>query len=206
MKGIILAGGLGTRLYPLTRVTNKHLLPVYDRPMIYYPLETLVEAGIQDIMIVTGGKSSGDFLPLLQNGKDFGLRQLHFTYQEKEGGIADALSLAEHFADGDLVCVILGDNLIEKSIRRQVDFFRKQGKGARILLKKVPDPERFGVVEFDEKRNAISLEEKPSKPKSNYAVVGLYYYTNDVVAIAKDLKPSDTVSYTHLTLPTILLV
>ena len=190
MKGIILAGGLGTRLYPLTRVTNKHLLPVYDRPMIYYPLETLVEAGIQDIMIVTGGKSSGDFLPLLQNGKDFGLRQLHFTYQEKEGGIADALSLAEHFADGDLVCVILGDNLIEKSIRRQVDFFRKQGKGARILLKKVPDPERFGVPVLENDR-VVKILEKPSPAPSPYAVTGIYMYDHRVFEIINQLHPSE---------------
>src|SRR6187397_2545652 len=146
MKGVILAGGLGTRLFPLTKITNKHLLPVYDRPMIYYPIEALVKAGIDDIMIVTGGRKSGDLLSLLGNGKDFGLKHLNYTYQEGEGGIAEALGLAEHWAAGSPVCVILGDNLIEKNIVKAVADFRKQGKGAKILLKEVPDPERFGVA------------------------------------------------------------
>ena len=190
MKGIILAGGLGTRLYPLTRVTNKHLLPVYDRPMIYYPLETLVEAGIQDIMIVTGGNNAGDFLRLLRNGQDFGLRHLHFAYQEGEGGIADALSLAEHFVDGDLVCVVLGDNLVEKSIRSHVAFFRKQGKGARILLKEVPDPERFGVPVLEGDR-VVEILEKPSTAPSAYAVTGIYLYDQRVFEIINHLHPSE---------------
>ncbi len=190
MKGIILAGGLGTRLYPLTRVTNKHLLPVYDRPMIYYPLETLVEAGIQDIMIVTGGNNAGDFLRLLRNGQGFGLRHLHYAYQEGEGGIADALSLAEHFADGDLVCVILGDNLLEKSIRPQVDLFREQSKGARILLKEVPDPERFGVPVLEGDR-VVEIREKPDTAPSAYAVTGVYLYDQRVFEIINKLNPSE---------------
>src|SRR3954454_23232271 len=138
MKGLVLAGGLGTRLRPLTSVTNKHLLPVYDRPMIYYPIQTLVHAGIDDIMIVTGGNSAGDFLKLLGNGKAFGLKHLNYTYQEGEGGIADALSLAEHFAHGEAICVVLGDNIIEGNIRKAVDGFKEQGEGAKIILKKVP--------------------------------------------------------------------
>src|SRR5947199_3422363 len=145
MKGVVLAGGTGSRLNPLTRVTNKHLLPVYDRPMVYYPIQTLVNAGIEEILLVTGGKNSGDFLRLLANGKGFGLKHLNYTYQEGEGGIADALGLAEHFADGDKICVILGDNIIEKSIRHAVDAFRNQEKGAKILLKEVTDAQRFGV-------------------------------------------------------------
>ncbi|MCE7963676.1 MAG: spore coat protein, partial [Acidobacteria bacterium ACB1] len=145
MKGVILAGGLGSRLSPLTRITNKHLLPVYNQPMIYYPIQTLINAGIDDIMIVTGGNSAGDFLKLLGNGKHFGLKHLNYTYQEGEGGIADALSLVEHFADEQPICVVLGDNLIEKNIRAAADDYRAQGKGAKILLKKVPDPQRFGV-------------------------------------------------------------
>src|SRR3954447_19647176 len=149
MKGLVLAGGLGTRLRPLTSVTNKHLLPVYDRPMIYYPIQTLVNAGIDDIMVVTGGNSAGDFLKLLGNGKAFGLKHLNYTYQEGEGGIADALSLAEHFAGGEPICVVLGDNIIEGNIRTAADDFRAQKTGAKILLKKVPDPQRFGVPEIN---------------------------------------------------------
>src|SRR2546427_12523252 len=152
MKGIVLAGGTGSRLSPLTRVTNKHLLPIYDKPMIYYPLQTLVEAGIQDILIVTGGNNAGDFLRLLRNGKDFGLKQLSFAYQEGEGGIADALRLAEPFAGGDKVCVILGDNIIERSIRAAKQNFEKQERGAKVLLKEVPDPQRFGVPVFEDGR------------------------------------------------------
>ncbi len=144
MKGVILAGGLGTRLRPLTKVTNKHLLPIYDKPMIYYPIETLCDAGISDIMIVTGGNSAGDFLRLLGNGRDFGLKDIFYTYQDGEGGIADALSLCEHFADGERIVVILGDNIVQDSIRPYVRAFERQGTGARILLKEVADPERFG--------------------------------------------------------------
>src|SRR5215475_403305 len=140
MKGIVLAGGTGSRLFPLTKITNKHLLPIYDKPMIYYPIQTLVEAGIKEILLVTGGRNSGDFLRLLANGKQFGLKHLDYTYQEGEGGIADALQLAEHFAEDDKLCVILGDNIIEGNIREAVDEFRRQESGARILLKEVEDP------------------------------------------------------------------
>ena len=173
MKGIVLAGGLGTRLSPLTRITNKHLLPVYDRPMIYYPIQTLIEAGIKEILIVTGGNSAGDFLKLLRNGAEFGLRHLNYAYQEGEGGIAAALSLAEHFADGGPVCVVLGDNILEKSIQASVKKFRHQGSGAKILLSKVPDPQRFGVPVF-EKDKIVRIDEKPADPKSPYAVIGVY--------------------------------
>jgi glucose-1-phosphate thymidylyltransferase len=189
MKGVILAGGLGTRLYPLTKVTNKHLLPVYDKPMIYYPIQTLINAGIDDILIVTGGNNAGDFLKLLGNGKEFGLKHINYTYQEGEGGIAEALRLAEFFASGEKVCVVLGDNIIEKNIRRAVKNFQKQERGAKILLKEVPDPERFGVPELNEDR-IIRIEEKPREPKSQYAVIGIYLYDNDVFNIIKTLKPS----------------
>src|SRR5687768_14846673 len=168
MKGIVLAGGTGSRLFPLTKITNKHLLPVYDKPMIYYPIETLVAAGIHDILIVTGGRNSGDFLRLLGNGKQFGAH-LNYTYQEGEGGIAAALELAEHFAHGDSICVILGDNIVERSIRGAVDAFKGQQRGARILLKEVPDAERFGVAEILGDR-IVGIEGKPSRPKSQYAV------------------------------------
>ena len=166
MKGVVLAGGTGSRLFPLTKITNKHLLPIYDRPMIYYPIQTLVDAGIQDIMIVTGGRNSGDFLRLLANGKDFGLKHINYTYQEGEGGIADALALAEHFADRQKICVVLGDNIIEGSIRAAADQFRRQAAGAHILLKEVPDAERFGVAEVAGSK-IVGIEEKPGQPKSN---------------------------------------
>ncbi|HYM11487.1 MAG TPA: sugar phosphate nucleotidyltransferase [Bryobacterales bacterium] len=184
-----MAGGTGSRLYPLTKITNKHLLPIYDKPMIYYPIETLVNAGIRNIMIVTGGKNSGDFLRLLSNGKEFGLKHLDYTYQEGEGGIADALSLAEHFSDGDKVCVILGDNIIENNIRRAADDFQKQPFGAKILLKEVTDAERFGVAEISGDR-IVNIEEKPAHPKSNYAVTGIYFYDATVFEKAKRLQPS----------------
>jgi glucose-1-phosphate thymidylyltransferase len=189
MKGIVLAGGTGSRLSPLTKITNKHLLPIYDRPMIYFPIETLVDAGIEEILVVTGGRNSGDFLRLLANGKEFGLKHLNYAYQEGEGGIADALSLAEHFAEGDRICVILGDNIIEGSIRQAVDAFRNQPAGARILLKEVPDAERFGVAEISGDR-ILGIEEKPSKPKSNLAVTGFYLYDNTVFTKIKTLVPS----------------
>lgn len=189
MKGIILAGGLGSRLYPLTKVTNKHLLPVYNKPMIYYPLETLVDAGIQDIMVVTGGNNAGDFMRLLGNGKEFGLRHLHFAYQEGEGGIADALGLTEYFADKDPICVILGDNIIEKSIRPQIESFRKVGRGARILLKEVPDPQRFGVPALEGDK-VVKILEKPAVAPSKYAVTGIYMYDRRVFDIIKGLEPS----------------
>jgi glucose-1-phosphate thymidylyltransferase len=190
MKGVILSGGLGTRLHPLTKVTNKHLLPIYDKPMIYYPIQTLINAGIDDILIVTGGNNAGDFLKLLGNGKEFGLKHINYTYQEGEGGIAEALRLAEFFASGEKICVVLGDNIIEKNIRRAVKNFQKQKEGAKILLKEVSDPQRFGVPELRGDR-IIRIEEKPKEPKSQYAVIGVYLYDNDVFNIIKTLKPSN---------------
>ncbi|MEK6657686.1 MAG: sugar phosphate nucleotidyltransferase, partial [Nitrospirota bacterium] len=190
MKGIILAGGLGTRLFPLTKVTNKHLLPVYNKPMIYYPIETLINAGIRDILIVTGGNNAGDFLKLIGNGKEFGLQHVNYTYQEGEGGIAQALGLAEFFADNDKIVVVLGDNIIEKNIKRQVEAFEKQKKGAKILLQKVKDPQRFGVPVFNGDK-IIKIEEKPKEPKSEYAVTGIYMYDSRVFDIIKTLKPSN---------------
>jgi glucose-1-phosphate thymidylyltransferase len=189
VKGVILAGGLGTRLRPLTKVTNKHLLPVYDKPMIYYPLQTLCEAGILDIMIVTGGNSAGDFLRLLGNGAAFGLHDIYYTYQEGEGGIADALRLCEHFAEGEPVVVILGDNIVEENITPYVERFRVQGRGARILLKEVDDPGRFGVPVFDGGR-ILAIEEKPAQPKSRFAVTGVYLYDARVFDYIRTLVPS----------------
>jgi glucose-1-phosphate thymidylyltransferase len=189
MKGVILAGGLGTRLDPLTRVTNKHLLPVYNRPMIFYPLWTLVNAGIEQILVVTGGNNAGDFLRLLGNGSEFGLKHLNYTYQQGEGGIAAALSLAEHFAEGGKICVILGDNIIEQSIREAVDQFREQPSGARILLKEVQDAERFGVAEIVGDR-IVNIEEKPARPKSAYAVTGVYMFDATVFEKIRTLVPS----------------
>ena len=189
VKGVILAGGLGTRLSPLTRITNKHLLPVHNEPMIYYPIKTLINAGIEDIMIVTGGNSAGDFLKLLRNGKDFGLKHLNYTYQEGEGGIADALSLVEHFADDEPICVVLGDNIIEGNIRAATEAYKQQGKGAKILLKDVPDPQRFGVPELDGSR-VVQIEEKPMEPKSSFAVIGIYFYDATVFDVIKTLVPS----------------
>jgi glucose-1-phosphate thymidylyltransferase len=189
MKGVVLAGGLGTRLSPLTKITNKHLLPVFNRPMVYYPIETLINAGINDIMIVTGGNSAGDFLRLLENGREFGLKHLNYTYQQGEGGIADALGLVEHFADGGPVCVVLGDNIIENNIQAAAEDYRRQGKGAKILLKKVHDPQRFGVPELDGER-VVRIEEKPKDPKSDYAVIGIYFYDSTVFDVIKKLVPS----------------
>ena len=190
MKGVILAGGLGTRLYPLTKITNKHLLPVFDKPMIYYPLQALVNSGIRDILIVTGGNHAGDFLKLLGNGKEFGLQHVNYTYQEGEGGIAAALGLAEYFSEGEKICVILGDNIIEKNIVHAVRAFEKQERGAKILLKEVPDAHRFGVPEVRDGR-ILRIEEKPPNPPSNYAVIGIYMYDPEVFRIIKTLKPSD---------------
>jgi len=189
MKGVVLAGGTGSRLSPLTKITNKHLLPIYDQPMVYYPIRTLVDAGIRDILIVTGGRNAGDFLRLLGNGKHFGLAHLNYTYQEGEGGIADALALAEHFADNRKLCVILGDNIIEGHIREAVEEFRRQPQGARILLKEVPDVERFGVAEIQGDR-IVGIQEKPAHPKSNYAVTGIYLYDNTVFDKIRSLAPS----------------
>lgn len=189
MKGVVLAGGTGSRLFPLTKITNKHLLPIYNKPMIFYPIQILVDAGIQDILIVTGGRNSGDFLRLLGNGKQFGLKHLNYTYQEGEGGIADALDLAEHFADGQKICVVLGDNIIEGNIRQAADDFRAQKEGAKILLKEVPDASRFGVAEMKGDR-IVGIEEKPKQPKSNCAVTGIYMYDGSVFEKIKKLVPS----------------
>ena len=189
MKGVVLAGGKGSRLYPLTRVTNKHLLPVYDRPMVYYPIQTLVDACIKDIIVVTGGQNSGDFLRLLSNGKDFDLRRIHYTYQEGEGGIADALRLAEPFVEGQRICVVLGDNIIENNIIQAKNAFEKQENGAHIILKEVPDPERFGCPEIFDGR-ILRIEEKPQKPKSRYAVTGVYFYDATVFEKIGRAKPS----------------
>jgi glucose-1-phosphate thymidylyltransferase len=189
MKGIILAGGSGTRLHPLTKITNKHLLPVYDRPMIYYPLETLVEAGIEDIMLVTGGNHAGEFLKLLGNGREFGLKHLNYTYQERAGGIAEALGLTKHFAGDDKVVVMLGDNLIQDSLREAVQAFEAQPEGAKILLKEVPNPTEYGVAELHGDRIA-RIEEKPKEPRSNLAVIGIYFYDAQVFEIIETLEPS----------------
>ncbi len=189
LKGIILAGGLGTRLQPLTKITNKHLLPIYDKPMIYYPIELLVDAGIEDILIVTGGQHAGEFLRLLGNGQQFGLKHINYTYQEGEGGIAQALGLARHFAKDSRVVVVLGDNILEKSIRPYVEKFSEQASGARLLLSRVSDPQRFGVASI--KNGKIeSIVEKPKRPASDLAVTGVYMYDNQVFDIIKTLKPS----------------
>lgn len=189
MKGVILAGGLGSRLLPLTRVTNKHLLPIYDRPMIYYPIQCLLNAGISEILLVTGGEHAGDFLKLLGNGKQLGIRHLEYTYQEGEGGIAEALKLAEDFADGGKTCVVLGDNIIEKNIKRAVADFFTQPSGAKVLLKEVDDPQRFGVARFEGDR-IVEIIEKPKDPPSRLAVTGIYLYDHTVFEIARTCKPS----------------
>ena len=189
MKGVILAGGLGTRLHPLTKITNKHLLPIYDKPMIYYPIQTLVNAGVEDILVVTGGNNAGDFLRLLGNGAEFGLKRLQYAYQEKEGGIAQALSLAEHFAEGEKLVVMLGDNIIEGNIVETVEEFSRQEKGAKILLKEVDSPQEYGVAEIRDGK-IVAIVEKPAKPISNYAVIGIYLYDAAVFDIVRTLEPS----------------
>ena len=189
MKGVVLAGGLGSRLYPLTKVTNKHLLPVFNEPMIYYPIRILVNAGIDEILIVTGGNNAGDFLKLLENGKDFGLKHINYTYQQGEGGIAAALGLAEFFADRDKIVVVLGDNIIEGNIKAAIEKFRDQKDGARILLKEVNDPQRFGVPVIAGEK-IIRVEEKPANPASNFAVIGIYMYDYRVFEFIRSLKPS----------------
>jgi glucose-1-phosphate thymidylyltransferase len=189
MKGVVLAGGTGSRLHPLTRVTNKHLLPVYNQPMIFYPIQTLVNAGITDILVVTGGQNAGDFLRLLANGKDFGLKHINYTYQEGDGGIADALRLAEHFVEGEKVCVILGDNLIEGNVLAARELFDRQERGAHIILKEVEDPERFGCPEIRDGR-IVRIEEKPKQPASRYAVTGIYFFDNSVFEKIQRLRPS----------------
>ena len=192
MKGVVLAGGLGTRLYPLTRITNKHLLPLYNKPMIFYPIETLVRAGITEIMVVTGGNNAGDFLRLLGNGRDFGLSRIHYSYQEREGGIAEALGLAEEFVGSDRCVLILGDNIVEDDITEFVGRYAEQPSGARILLKEMPDLSHLvhlGVPVFDAGR-IVRIEEKPLEPKSPYAVTGVYMYDAHVFDIVRSLEPS----------------
>jgi glucose-1-phosphate thymidylyltransferase len=189
MKGVVLAGGTGSRLSPLTRVTNKHLLPIYDKPMIYYPIQALVNAGIHEILLVTGGNNAGEFLRLLGNGQEFGLKHIHYTYQKGEGGIAEALALAEYFAAGEPICVVLGDNIIENNFCRAAERFLQQREGATILLKEVPDAHRFGVADIAG-HLVVGIEEKPSVPKSNYAVVGIYFYDATVFNKIRRLKPS----------------
>ncbi len=191
MKGVVLAGGLGTRLRPMTLVTNKHLLPVYDRPMIYYPIRCLLNAGIDEILVVTGGEHAGDFLKLLKNGKHLGVRHLEYAYQEGEGGIADALKLAEEFADGGKICVVLGDNIIETNIRGPVQSFRHQPTGARVLLKSVKNPRRFGVARLTDDGQISEIIEKPKDPPTSMAVTGIYLYDHHVFDICRTLKPSN---------------
>lgn len=190
MKGVILAGGLGTRLYPLTKITNKHLLPVYDRPMVTYPVECLVKAGVKDILVVTGGNNPGDFLRLLGNGKELGAANISYAYQEGEGGIADALSLAENHVAGGRVCVVLGDNIVEKGIGAAVKDYKNQERGAKILLKRVEDPQRFGVPVIEGDR-IVRIEEKPKNPASSFAVTGIYMYDSKVFDFIKRLSPSE---------------
>ncbi|HUL33549.1 MAG TPA: sugar phosphate nucleotidyltransferase [Candidatus Eisenbacteria bacterium] len=189
MKGVVLAGGKGTRLYPLTRVTNKHLLPVFDRPMIHYPIQTLVDAGVREIIVVTGGQNAGEFLRLLSNGKELGLDRIHYTYQEGEGGIADALRLAEPFVEKEKICVVLGDNIIENNILDAKYDFERQERGAHLILKEVTDPERFGCPEISSGR-ILQIEEKPKKPKSSFAVTGIYFYDSSVFEKIGRTKPS----------------
>jgi glucose-1-phosphate thymidylyltransferase len=189
MKGVVLAGGTGSRLFPVTKVTNKHLLPVYNKPMIYYPLECLAKAGIEEVLLVTGGNNAGEFIRLLGNGREFGFKDLNYTYQEGAGGIAQALGLAEHFVDGDSICLILGDNIVEYTIRDAVRRFRHQGQGAKILLSEVENPKAYGVADMEGER-VVRIEEKPAEPKSNWAVIGIYFYDAQVFDIVRTLRPS----------------
>ena len=189
MKGVILAGGMGSRLSPLTAVTNKHLLPVYNRPMIYYPLECMAKSGIREVLVVTGGNNSGDFIRLLKDGSEFGLQTLNYTYQDGAGGIAQALGLAERFADSKPICLILGDNIVEYCIGDAVKRFAHQGQGAKILLSQVQNPKAYGVAEMNGDR-VVRIVEKPKEPKSNWAVIGIYFYDNNVFEIVRTLKPS----------------
>lgn len=190
MKGVILAGGTGSRLFPLTKVTNKHLLPVYDKPMIFYPIECMVKAGIDEVLLVTGGNNAGDFIRLLGNGREFGLKSLSYTYQEGAGGIAQALGLAEDFADGQPICLILGDNILEYSIADSARRFRHQGKGCKLLLAEVENPRAYGVAELDVEGRVKRIIEKPKDPPSNHAVIGVYFYDQHVFDVVKTLKPS----------------
>jgi glucose-1-phosphate thymidylyltransferase len=193
VKGVVLAGGTGTRLYPLTRITNKHLLPIYDRPMVTYAIEALVKADITDIMIVTGGTHAGEFLRLLGNGHEYGIDRLLYAYQERPGGIADALSLAERFVDGDRMLVMLADNVVEQSIRHVVGHFLGQERGARVVLSPIDDPahlRHLGVPQFDDNKRLVRIHEKPNDPPSNYAVTGIYCYDPNVFQVLSRLKPS----------------
>jgi glucose-1-phosphate thymidylyltransferase len=193
VKGVILAGGTGTRMHPLTRITNKHLLPIYDRPMVTYAIEALVTAGVDEIMMVTGGTHAGEFLRLLGSGNEWGIQRLSYAYQERAGGIAEALSLAERFVDGDRVVVMLADNIVGRSIRMAVDNFRDQDKGARILLSKVEDPahlSHLGVPELGADGRVLRIVEKPDVPASDYAVTGIYFYDQSVFEIITTLVPS----------------
>ena len=189
MKGVILAGGEGTRLYPCTKLVNKTCLPLYDKPVIYYTIKTFVDAGLKEILVITGGEHAGDLLKLLGDGKELGLKEIHYTYQKEPKGIAHGLALAEDFADNGKIVLILADNIFEDSIRQDVEIFEKQEKGARLFLKKVADPERFGVAKVKGNK-IIDVEEKPKTPKSNLAVTGLYMYDNQVFDVIRDLKPS----------------
>ena len=189
MKGIVLAGGLGSRLHPLTRITNKHLLPIYNKPMVYYPIEMLVEAGITDILLVTGGNSAGDFFRLIRNGEDFGLSRMNYAYQLGEGGIAEALGLAREFVGQDRMAVVLGDNILQYGVKRAVEAFREQPSGARIMLKEVDHPQEYGIAEIDGARIRRIIE-KPKEPPGNLAVIGVYLYGPDVFDIIPTLTPS----------------
>jgi glucose-1-phosphate thymidylyltransferase len=193
VKGVVLAGGSGTRLHPLTRITNKHLLPIYNRPMVSYAIEALVKAGVTEIMLVTGGTHAGEFLRLLGNGHEFGIERLSYAYQERAGGIAEALGLAERFVDGDRVVVMLADNVLERSIQRAVEHFEQQKEGARVLLARVEDPEHLrhlGVPEFDGERRLVGIVEKPADPPSEFAVTGIYFYDSTVFEVIPTLEPS----------------
>ncbi len=193
MRGVILAGGTGTRLHPLTRITNKHLLPIYDRPMINYAIEALVVAGITDVMLVTGGTHAGEFLRLLGNGHEYGIERLSYSYQERPGGIAEALGMAERFAGDEPVLVMLGDNIVERTFRPTVEHFGAQGSGARIVLTAEEDPvhlRHLGVPEFDDEERIVRIVEKPEDPPSHYAVTGIYCYGPEVFRVIATLEPS----------------
>ena len=190
MRGVILAGGLGTRLWPLTSVTNKCLLPVYNKPMIYYPIQTLVDSGVNDILLVCGGNAAGEFLRILGNGEEFGLSHLHYTYQKEASGIADALSLAEEWAQGEPIFVILADNIFENSFTKEIEEFEKNPNGARIFTHEVSHPEHYGVIEMDSNGNVLGIIEKPKVPKSNLIATGAYIYDSTVWDFVKRLKPS----------------
>jgi glucose-1-phosphate thymidylyltransferase len=193
MKGVILAGGTGSRLHPLTRITNKHLLPIYDRPMINYAIEALVSAGVGEIMLVTGGTHAGEFLRLLGNGHEFGIERLFYAYQDKPGGIAEALGLAEQFVDGERCVVMLADNIFERSLKPCVDAFNRQARGARVVLMREADPvhlRNLGVPQFDGTRKIERIIEKPAHPPSDYAVTGVYFYDETVWTVLPELKPS----------------